>query len=234
MVEFVAKESVIKTMAAIFEEPKTAIAAAPAESRVLLRNISWKTYESLLEDLADCSAPRLTYDRGDLEIMSPQAKHENASKTITLFVGVISEELQIEIQDLGSTTFKREEFERGFEADVCFYIKKADLVRGKDRLDLPADPPPEIVFEVDITGSSLHKDSIFAQLGVPEVWRYDGENVEILIRSGDGYRKSNVSAALPFISTEVLENFISEGRTLSRLEWFKKVRAWARQQSKPA
>ncbi len=114
-------------MAAILEEPKTAIAVRPAESRVLLRNISWKTYESLLEDLADCSAPRLTYDRGDLEIMSPQAKHENASKTITLFVGVISEELQIEIQDLGSTTFKREEFERGFEADVCFYIKKTKI-----------------------------------------------------------------------------------------------------------
>ena len=91
------EESVIKTMAATLEESKTAIAAEPVESRVLLRKVSWKTYESLLEDLADCSAPRLTYDRGDLEIMSPQAKHENASKTITLFVGVISEELQIEI-----------------------------------------------------------------------------------------------------------------------------------------
>ena len=221
-------------MAAILEEPKTAIAAAPAESRVLLRNISWKTYESLLEDLADCSAPRLTYDRGDLEIMSPQAKHESAITTIKLLIGVISEELQIEIQDLGSTTFKREEFERGFEADTCFYIQKAALVRGKDRLDLPDDPPPEVVFEVDITGSSLHKDSIFAQLGVPEVWRYDGENVEILVRSGEEYRKSQVSSALPFITAEILERFISEGRTLSRLEWFKKVRAWARQQGKPA
>jgi len=221
-------------MAAILEEPKTAIAAEPAESRVMLRNISWKTYESLLEDLADCSAPRLTYDRGDLEIMSPQAKHESVNETIVLLMGIVSEELEIEIQGLGSTTFKREEYERGFEADACFYIEKAALVRGKDRLDLPADPPPEIVFEVDITGSSLHKDSIFAQLGVPEVWRYDGKNVEILVRSGDGYRKSNVSAALPFISAEVLEKFISEGRTLSRLEWFKKVRAWAQQRSMPA
>jgi len=217
-------------MAAILEEPKTAITVKPAESRVLLRNISWKTYESLLEDLADCSAPRLTYDRGVLEIMSPQAKHENANTTIKLFIGVISEELEIEIQDLGSTTFKREEFERGFEADACFYVEKAALVQGKDRLDLPADPPPEIVFEVDITGSSLHKDSIFAQLGVPEVWRYDGESVDILIRSGEGYRKSQVSSALPFITAEILERFISEGRTLSRLEWFKKVRAWAKRQ----
>ena len=221
-------------MAAILDEPRTAIVVEPAESRVLLRNISWKTYESLLEDLADCSAPRLTYDRGVLEIMSPQAKHEFVKETIVLLMGIVSEELEIEIQGLGSTTFKREEFERGFEADSCFYIQSAALVRGKDRLDLPADPPPEIVFEVDITGSSLPKDSIFAQLGVPEVWRYDGENVEILIRSGEGYRKSQVSSALPFITAEVLERFISEGRTLSRLEWFKKVRAWARQQSMPA
>src|SRR5437588_13094657 len=107
-------------MAALLEEPKAAITAAPAESRVLLRNVSWKTYESLLEDLADCSAPRLTYDRGDLEIMSPQARHENASKTITLFVGVISDELQLEIQDLSSSTSKPEDFEREFDADVRF------------------------------------------------------------------------------------------------------------------
>jgi Uma2 family endonuclease len=236
MVEFVAKESVIRTMAAILEEPKTAIAAAPAETRVLLRNISWKTYESLLEDLADCSAPRLTYKRGLLEIMSPQAKHESIKEIISLLIGmVVCEEFEIDIQGLGSTTFKRKDVECGFEADACFYLApKAELIRGKDSIDLLVDAPPDIVVEVNLTDSLLDKDSIFAQLGVPEVWRYDGKNMEILIRSGEGYETSKVSAALPFITTEILESFVSEGRTLSRPEWFKKVRAWARQQSKPA
>ncbi|HJZ68558.1 MAG TPA: Uma2 family endonuclease [Blastocatellia bacterium] len=217
-------------MAAILDETETPTAVKPAESRVLLHNVSWATYESLLEDLADCSAPRLTYDRGDLEIMSPQAKHEGVNETIKLLIGVVSEELDIEIQGLGSTTFKREDAERGFEADSCFYIQNAALVRGKDRLDLPADPPPEIVFEVDITGSSLDKDSIFAQLGVFEVWRYDGRRMQILISSGEGYQESQASSALPFITAEILENFVSGGRTLSRPEWFKKVRAWVKQQ----
>jgi Uma2 family endonuclease len=217
-------------MAAILNEIERATVIEPAESRVLLRNISWKTYESLLEDLADCSAPRLTYDRGDLEIMSPQAKHEAINETVKLLIAIVSEELDIDIQGFGSTTFKREEFERGFEADSCFYIQDAGLVRGKDRLDLPADPPPEIVFEVDITGSSLHKDAIFAQLGVPEVWRYDGKEIEILVRSGEAYRKTQVSSALPFITAEILERLLSDGRTLSRPEWFKRVRAWARKQ----
>src|SRR5215831_903884 len=101
-------------MAASITE-STSFAVEPAESRVLLHNVSWATYESLLEDLQDCSAPRLTYDRGDLEIMSPQAKHEGVNETIKLLVGVVSEELDIEIQGLGSTTFKREDAERGFE-----------------------------------------------------------------------------------------------------------------------
>src|SRR6266480_3954078 len=117
-------------MAVILEEPKTAIAVEPAESRVLLRNISWKTYESLLEDLADCSAPRLTYKRGLLEIMSPQAKHESIKEIISLLIGmVVCEEFEIDIQGLGSTTFKREDLEWGFEADACFYLPpKAELI----------------------------------------------------------------------------------------------------------
>jgi Uma2 family endonuclease len=219
-------------VAVLNDKALTAIATEPAESRVVLRNISWQTYEILLRDLADCSAPRLTYDHGDLEIMSPQAKHEDVNETIKLLLTVISEELEIEIRGLGSTTFKLEEAERGFEADSCFYLQNESLIRGKDRLELPADPPPDLVFEVDVTSSSLNKDSIFAQLGVPEVWRYDGDTLEILIRPGEGYVKSETSSALPLLTAEILLKFISEGRSLTRLEWTKSARAWAREQKR--
>lgn len=217
-------------MAAILNEAETAIALELPESRVVLRNISWKTYESLLDDLADCSAPRLTYDRGDLEIMSPHAKHEDVNEALKLFVTLVSEELEIEVRGLGSTTFKREDAGRGFEADSCFYVQNEALIRSKDRIGLPSDPPPDIVFEVDITGSSLDKDSIFAQLGVPEVWRYDGKIMVILLRADEGYYKSRASSALPLVTAEVLAHFISESLKLSRLEWIKRVRAWVRQQ----
>ena len=217
-------------MAAILNEPKNAIALEPAESRVMLRNISWETYERMLQDLADCSAPRLTYDQGDLEIMSPQAEHEIINETIKLLLSLVSEELEIEIRGLGSTTFKREDAERGFEADSCFYMRNEALIRGKERLDLPVDPPPDLVFEVDITSSSLDKDSIFAQLGVPEVWRYDGSTLEILVLSGNSYERRPASAALPFMTADVVTHFIVDGSKLSRLEWIKAVRTWTRQQ----
>jgi Uma2 family endonuclease len=211
-------------MTAVLSPPPT------AETRVVLHNISWKTYERLLEDLADCSAPRLTYDRGELEIMSPTAKHEDVNETVKLLVNGVAEEIGLVLRGLGSTTFAREDIERGFEPDSCFYIQHESLIRGKARIDLAADPPPDLVFEVDITSSSIDKQSIFAQVGVPEVWRYDGEKMDILILRGKAYQKSEASTVIPLISAEVLTAFVSESLTLNRLEWMKRARDWARAQ----
>ncbi|GEM_PF-3876075 len=41
-----------------------------AAQRVVLRGVSWDTYERLRHDLEAHSAPRLTYDEGTLEIMT--------------------------------------------------------------------------------------------------------------------------------------------------------------------
>jgi len=212
-------------MTAVLNPPTTAV-----EGRVLLRNISWQTYERLLEDLADCSVPHLTYDRGDLEIMSPTAKHEFVNRAIDTFVNLVALELEIEARALGSTTYKREDIERGFEPDSCFYTKNEARIRGKDRIDLSVDPPPDLVIEIDITTSSINKHSIFAQFKVAEVWRYDGETIEILELVQGSYVKVETSSVFPLITNAVLTSFVAESLTLSRLEWMKKVREWARQQ----
>jgi Uma2 family endonuclease len=95
---------------------------SPAEQRVVLHNIGWNTYERLLADHENNSAPRLTYDRGELEIMSPSPEHEKFNRRIAQLVLAVAEELNIEAEDLGSTTFRREDLERGFEPDSCFYM----------------------------------------------------------------------------------------------------------------
>ena len=95
----------------------------PAEQRVVLHNIGWNTYELLLADHENNSAPRFTYDRGELEIMSPNPEHERINRTIDLFVEVVAEELGLDTENLGSTTFRREDLKRGFEPDTCFYVQ---------------------------------------------------------------------------------------------------------------
>ena len=122
-----------------------------AEQRIILRGVKWETYECLLDDLADRTVPRLVFDHGMLEIMSPTAEHEEYNRTLALLVEVAAEEMDIDVRRLGSTTFKRRDLLKGFEPDSCFYIHSIEQISGKRRLDLTQDPPPDLVIEVDIT-----------------------------------------------------------------------------------
>lgn len=206
---------------------------SPAEQRVILHNVRWETYERLMDERGESRVPRFAYDRGELEIMSPQAEHESISYAAALLVEVLAEEMDIDVYGLGSTTFKREDLERGFEPDQCFYIKDWELVRGKESLDLAIDPPPELVIEIDITSPSLNKLPIYAQLGVREVWRYDGERMRILGLKDNGYVESSASLALPPLTNEVLTRFAVEGAKRGRRAWMRNVREWARDHARP-
>jgi Uma2 family endonuclease len=141
----------------------------PAEHRVILHNTSWETYERLLEERGDSRVPRLAYDRGELEILSPSAEHERVAYFVVLLVAVLAEEMCVNAYGVGSTTYKRGDIGLGFEPDASFYIENEERVRGKPRIDLYEDPPPDLVIEVDITSPSLDKFPIYARLGVHEV-----------------------------------------------------------------
>ena len=202
---------------------------SPAEQRVVLHNIGWNTYERLLADHESNSAPRLTYDRGELEIMSPSPEHEKFNRRIAQLVLAVAEELDIEAEDLGSTTFRREDLERGFEPDSCFYIQNEEQVRGKDRIDLAVDPPPDLVIEIDIISPSFSKLPIYAQIGVPEVWRYDGERMTILVLEGSDYAKTAESIVLPPVTSNVLNDFVEKSKSMKRTAWLEEVREWSRE-----
>ena len=183
-----------------------------ANQQVVLSNVSWETYEMLLEDLEGRSAPRLTYDRGQLEIMSPTPEHERLNRRINLIVDIVAAELDIRVDVLGSTTFRREDIDRGFEPDSCFYVAKADRVRGKKRIDLGKDPAPDLVIEIDITSSSIPKMPIFAHFGVPEVWQYDGSSLRMSKLEGSEYVSIDRSLAFPIITSRVLEDFLAKSQ----------------------
>jgi Uma2 family endonuclease len=169
--------------------------------RVILRGVSWTTYERLLADFQDSHAAHFTYDQGVLEITVLSAEHEAIKHALALLVDVLAEELNINVYGFGSTTFRQENLHRGFEPDACFYIQHGERVRGKKKLDLTVDPPPDLVIEVDITSPSLNRMTIYAALGVPEVWRYDGAHVTIACLSDGTYSNAKESTALPKVSS---------------------------------
>ena len=203
------------------------------EQRVVLYDVSWETYERLLADHLDNSVPHFTYDRGVLAIVSPLHEHEKINRIISLLVDVLAEEMDLDVENLGSTTFKRVDLKRGFEPDTCFYVQNEERVRGKTELDLNVDPPPDLVIEIDITSPSLNRFPLFARFGVPEVWRYDGERIRILVLEGDGYAERTASLALPFLTGDIVTRFAREGTTLGRRAWMRNVREWARNRATP-
>ncbi|HBY78532.1 MAG TPA: hypothetical protein DEG47_16345, partial [Cyanobacteria bacterium UBA11148] len=143
----------------------------PPGQRVLLSDISWQEFETILEDLGEHRASRVVYDNGILEIMTPLPEHETGKVLIGDLVKALLEEMDIEFWSLGSTTFKNQEMLKGIEPDDCFYIQNEAAVRGKNTLDLTVDPPPDLALEIDVT--SRTNSSVYEALGVPELWRFE-------------------------------------------------------------
>jgi Uma2 family endonuclease len=203
---------------------------APPAEIIHLSGISWKTYETLLEEMSDRRL-RLTYNRGNLEIMAPSTGQERFKKVAGRFVETIAEELQIRIEPLGSTTFKRPQLS-GAEPDECFYIDNIEAVRGKKRLDLNEDPAPDLVIEIDVTSSSQNRLQVYADLGVAEVWVYNGESLVIQQLQNGSYITSPTSQFFINIPISEIAIFLQQAGQTDYLELVKAFRNWVRSQLK--
>jgi Uma2 family endonuclease len=198
---------------------------------LLLHDVSWKKYDALLHALDDRHL-RLTYDRGTLEIMALSPEHERSKVVLRRLVDVLSEELDVEIGGLGSTTCRKEDKGRGLEPDECFYIANFPKIRGKKRLNLKKDPPPDLAMEVDVTHSSLDRMDIYAALRVPELWRFDGKALHIYQWHPKGYKEVNRSPAFPLATAADLTSFLKIGLDKGDNFMVKAFRAWIREQLK--
>ncbi|HIK30963.1 MAG TPA: Uma2 family endonuclease [Oscillatoriales cyanobacterium M59_W2019_021] len=185
------------------------------EKVITLPGIQWQTFKSILSDVGDDRAWRMAYDRGCLEIRMPLTEHEEPIGMIEHFVGVIVDELAIEMRQLGALTLEREDLTRAIEPDTCFYIQNESAVRGKS-IQLPADPPPDLVVESDYTSSSINKFAIYASLGVPEIWRYRDRHLEVYQLVEGNYELRENSLAFPFLSIAEIPSFIEQSKTIGQ------------------
>ena len=214
-------------------EPDAAAPRAPwplDAQRLLLHNVAWEQYGSLLQALDDRHV-RLTYDHGNLEFMTLSAEHERYKHLLRRLIEVLGEEAGVSMQGLGSTTYRRADLERGLEPDECYYIQSWPQVRGKKRIDLTVDPPPDLVVEIDVTHSSLDRMTIYAALGVPEVWRFDGEALRVYRLSPEGrYAPTDYSPTFPALPLTEFARFVQHGATADELSMIRTFRTWVREQ----
>ncbi len=202
----------------------------PGEQRFVLDGVDWDTYVAFSDKLGKRNI-RLNYDGVNLELMTLSPEHEYAKKRLACLLETLAVEMDIDIALFGSMTCRREDLEHGFEPDECYWIAHESQVRGRDRIDLTRDPPPDLILEVEISRSFVDRLAIAARLGVPEVWRWDGERLRVMLLGSQGqYSESERSQALPFLRVAELVRFLHPDATQSETKWLQSFRAWVREQ----
>ena len=202
------------------------------EQRFVFDHVNWEAYEALLKTWQDLPV-RMTYDRGELEIMSPLLSHEQYGKLLARMVEVFTLEHKIACHSGGSTTFRQTAKQRGLEPDECYWIQNEPRMRSRKDFDPDKDPPPDLAIEVDITSSSLDRMSIYADLGVPEVWRFDGETLTFSLLQGGRYEPGERSQALPALTSAVLTRFLQLSDQMGETEVVLAFLDWVREEGKP-
>jgi Uma2 family endonuclease len=201
----------------------------PPGQHVLLRDVTWEEFETILDELGEHRATRIAYDRGVLEIMAPLPEHEFSKEIISDLVKALLEELDIEFISLGSTTFKNQAMAQGIEPDQCFYIQNEILIRGKARIDLQKDPPPDLALEIDVT-SRTHP-SIYEALKVPELWRFEKGILQINLLQAGSYVESQQSLNFPnLLVTDIIPQYLEQSKTVGRNATLKAFRRWVQEQ----
>jgi Uma2 family endonuclease len=200
-----------------------------AGHQLLIKDVSWPAYKRILTELGDNRSSRIGYSQGMLEIMAPLPEHEVAKVIIGDLIKVLLEELDQEFWSLGSTTFDKKSMDTGVEPDDCFYIQNEARIRGKDRINLEIDPPPDLAIEIDITSRTRFNN--YQALRVPELWRWNGNNLEINVLLDDKYVESNTSSIFPNLPIlQAIPEYLMQSKSNGRNATMKAFRAWIRQQ----
>lgn len=202
----------------------------PPGHQLLLKELSWQEFEAILQELGESRSARLSYSNGTLEIMTPLMGHETAKVLIGDLVKILLDQQGSDYEPTGSTTFKSEQMDQGVEPDESFYITHCQVIRGRQRIDLTVDPPPDLAIEIDLTSRTRFEN--YQRLGVPELWRYDGKRLQINVLQNGNYVEVATSPTFPGLALpEKIVRVIAQSQTTHRSTLLREFRQWVTNQS---
>lgn len=208
----------------------------PQEQRVIVPNVSWQQFETLLLELGEDRSTRLTYDRKRLELMTPTGEHERCHRLIESLILLLSDERHLEVTSIGSILLKNRDLGLATEPDGCYFFQNRSHPDRRD-LDLTQADVPKLVVEVALTKSAIEKLPIYAALGIGEVWRYvtqAGENAlkgnltiyQLDSQLAEGYSPTASSTAFPFLTADRVLEFLEQSDTLGLAQALRLLRSW--------
>lgn len=209
----------------------SAQAGSANADHIWLPCVSWDEYCAIETALQDRPALRITYADGELEIARTSPRREFYAGRLGRFIEVAAEESRNMIEPRGNMTFQRADVACGLESDNCFWIEHEANVRGNLDWNPVADPPPDLVIEIEITPSVLDRMRVYSALGVPQVWRFDGSTLAIMLRRSDGcYEMVERSPTFPGLPPKGIIPFLEPSEAVDYLGRIRQFRAWVREQ----
>ncbi|MEO0540238.1 MAG: Uma2 family endonuclease [Cyanobacteria bacterium P01_A01_bin.105] len=199
---------------------------------MVFRSLDWAAFKQIQSLLSSKTNARFTYDSGVLEITMPLEVHERFARLIELFVRILVMETGQKMKTMGSTTLDREELLKSAEPDDCYYIQNYSFVADHE-VDLQQDPPPDLVVEVDITHTDINKVRLYAAIGIPEFWRFNGREWRILCLQENEYVERQTSPTFSMVAKSDLYRFLGQAmldEIAAEIDFRQWVRqSWARQ-----
>ena len=114
-------------VAAKAPHPDRVLDGIPPDTRVVIAGVTWEFYASLISAVRNGASCRIAFDGKDIELMTVGPFHDLLKTYVDAFVGIVAEELAIDWQSVGSTTWKRKKIKRGVESDLCYYFYPAKI-----------------------------------------------------------------------------------------------------------
>jgi Uma2 family endonuclease len=213
----------------------------PSEQRILLEKINWQKFELLLQEMGAERTTRFTYDRTRLELMNPLDEHERYRKLIESLILVLVDELDSLVEGYTVPNLQRADRQCGIEPDAAYYFQQAGRMSDRATIDLMRDPPPDLIADVTLTRCLLDPLPIYAEFGVPEIWRYVSQpgddfckgELQIYHLAERGYVPASHSLALPFLPAQQLQTFIAQSDALGLMPALRVLRAWVQETLEP-
>lgn len=198
------------------------------EQRLTFRDLDWQAFKQIQSLLMDRTRARFTYDNGVLEITKSLEEHERYARLIERLIQVLVVEMGMKMKTMGSTRLDREDLLKSAEPDNGYYIQNYALVADRP-VNLKVDPAPDLVVEVDITHTDLNKNTLYASMGVPEFWRFNGRVWRILQLVEGAYVECDRSPTFPNVEKTDLYQFLEAAFT-DEIAAEIDFRQWVRQQ----
>ena len=214
-------------MTTVIATPLSQIKLSP-DGAMTISGLTWKIYQALLQELGEDRPTRIAYDQGILEIRMPGELHEIVNRLLAKIITMLAMELKIEANDFGSVTLNRESLDRGIEPDTCFHIQNAAKGQGMAGA-ISESLTPDLALEVDIASSSASKMSLYQVIGVPEVWLYRRNILNIQLLQAGQYGDVANSRAFPIINAEQLNQWIEMRKTETDLTVLRDVQRFCRE-----